>query len=48
MAQQATCLSIPYRPPGSLHYYTEYRALARVHWRAEILETDIGQGGGTM
>ncbi len=28
--------------------YTEHWALARVHWRVKILETDMGRGGGTI
>ena len=30
------------------HLYPEYRALARVHWRAVIVETGRGWGGGTI
>ena len=36
------------KPWPKPHYYPEYRALARVHERAEDPAADMGRGGGTM
>ena len=45
---QTQKLSTYHKAMPKPHYDTEYRALARVHWRAMILETDISQGGGAI